>query len=154
MNRFVTDKPLEIPESEGGGPGSFSRADLIFYGVDHSGPSYEARVYLDNPDADVRSERDPDAGYAGSFMVFGHDGCVGDEGHCDVEDRYEDEFDLRPPHGLTPWTKTVEVTEAMSRFEDQAEVHITVVAVAPGEEAAEESDALQFERVRLALYAD
>jgi hypothetical protein len=27
------------------GDGPFSRADLIFEGVDHSGPSYEVRVY-------------------------------------------------------------------------------------------------------------
>jgi hypothetical protein len=35
MSRYVSE-PIEVPTSEGG----FSRADLVFYGVDHSGPSY------------------------------------------------------------------------------------------------------------------
>ena len=153
MKPFVVKEPLRLSEAEGGGPGDYSRADLIFYGVDHSGPSYEARIFLNNPDADVDTPREVKDGYAGSFTIFGHDGCAGAEGHCDTGAREVDEFDLRAPHPLTPWTKAVEITEAFNHLEGETEFVITVVAVVPGERGAELTDALSFDRVRLALYA-
>ena len=71
-----------------------TRADLVFYGVDHSGPTYEARVFLNNPRArDADTARDAEQGYAGSFAVFGHSGCFGAEGHCLPDQRTTDEFD-------------------------------------------------------------
>jgi hypothetical protein len=75
--KVFSSKPVEVPEVE-----DMSRADLIFYGVDHSGPSYEARVFIDNPSAGPETPVEPEHGYAGSFTVFGHAGCFGDEGHC------------------------------------------------------------------------
>jgi hypothetical protein len=48
------------------------RADLIFAGVDQAGPSYEARVFLNKPDADESTPRTPQMGYAGSFHVYGY----------------------------------------------------------------------------------
>ena len=48
------------------------RAELVFRGVEQAGPSFEARVYLNNPDADETTERTPEAGYAGSFHVYGY----------------------------------------------------------------------------------
>ena len=154
MKRFVSPEPLRIPVDEAGGAGEYSRADLIFYGVDHSGPSYEGRIFFNRKRADLDTPRDPERGYAGSFMVFGHDGCAGDEGHCDVEDRVVDEFDYRAPHPLEPWTKVVEITDAFRRVEAAGEFVITVVPVTPGTRGPVLSDALRFERVRLALYAD
>src|SRR6185436_18305022 len=73
----ATTQPLELPELED--VGELSRADLVFYGVDHAGPSYEARVFINNPNADADTERVDEQGYAGSFSVFGHNGCFGDE---------------------------------------------------------------------------
>src|SRR5947209_3919890 len=105
--------PLDHPRAPAA---TYSRVDLVFYGVDHSGPSFEARVFLNNSQATVRDDRDPAAGYAGSFTVFGHAGCAGDIGHCDVPSGPPDAFDRRPPHALTPQTKTVIVTEAVSRI--------------------------------------
>ena len=32
-------------------PDEFTRADLQFRGIDHSGPSFQARVFIENPDA-------------------------------------------------------------------------------------------------------
>jgi hypothetical protein len=154
MKRFDSPEPLRIPMVEDGGPGEYSRADLIFYGVDHSGPSYEGRIFLNHTEADVETPRELEHGYAGSFMVFGHAGCVGEEGHCDVEDREVDEFDFRGAHPLEPWTKAVEITSALRRFESAGELVVTVLAVTPGGRAGALTDALDFERVRLALYAD
>ncbi|MDQ6804528.1 MAG: hypothetical protein M3065_06085 [Actinomycetota bacterium] len=89
----------------------FSRADIEFEGVDHSGSSYEGRVFLNNLDADPATEPSPDNGYAGSYYVFGHGGCYGDDGHCDVVVRSP--YDPRPPHGLWPIRKVVIATDAV-----------------------------------------
>src|SRR6266705_3259125 len=81
---------------------SLSRVDVVFYGIDHSGPSFEARIFLDNPGADASTPMDADHGFAGTFPIFGHGGCFGDEGHCEVPTRPVSAFDRRPPHQLTP----------------------------------------------------
>ena len=47
--------------------------------------SYEARVFLNNPAATLETPLEPGEGYAGSFNVFGHGACYGEEGHCDPE---------------------------------------------------------------------
>src|SRR5579871_3303431 len=63
----------------------FSRADLIFDGVDHSGASFEARVFLNNDKANEETPTLPENGYAGSFHIFGHGGCFGDDiTHCQI----------------------------------------------------------------------
>ena len=113
MQRYVSES-IDNPTA---GDHPFARADLVFYGVDHSGPSFEARVFLNEPDADVSTARD-DPAFAGSFTVFGHAGCAGDVGHCEVPTGPRDPFDRRPPHALTPQTKTVIVTEALRRVTD------------------------------------
>ena len=67
-------RPLDLP-----GPDlPFSRADLIFYGVDHSGGSYEGRVFLNAPQRLARDADIDHPSYVGSFHVFGHIGCAGD----------------------------------------------------------------------------
>jgi hypothetical protein len=134
-----------------GGP-DFQRADLVFYGVDHSGPSYEARVYLNNPDANLNTPRDDASHYAGSFTVFGHNGCAGDAGHCEVPAGPKDPFDRRPPHALTPQIKTVIVTDALRRI-DAERLQITVVPVRPGREGAEVVDTLKFDRFSVLTYS-
>src|SRR5437016_3656407 len=48
------------------------RAEIVFTGVDQAGPSFEGRVFLNNPDADVTTARTPETGYAGSFHVYGY----------------------------------------------------------------------------------
>ena len=123
MKRFHS-KPLDLPTDRE----RIVRADLVFYGVDHSGPTYEARVFFDNPRATEGTPRDAENGYAGSFTVFGHGGCFGAEGHCAPQDRYVDAFDRRPPHPLTPLTVTVTVTDALARLEKKrARVHVVAV---------------------------
>ena len=62
---------------------AFTRADLVFTGVDHSSLSYEVRVFLNNTDVDDETPCIPEVGYAGSFSVFGHGNCFGDIGHCE-----------------------------------------------------------------------
>jgi hypothetical protein len=140
-----------IENPAGGEHTDFSRADLIFYGVDHSGPSFEARIYFNNPEANLGTARDDASHYAGSFTVFGHAGCAGDAGHCDVPSGPKDPFDRRPPHALIPQTKTVIVTDALRKISDP-QVTITVVPVRPGAGGAEVVDALKFDRYTLLTY--
>lgn len=146
VDRFVS-APLELPDGEQ----PFARADLILYGIDHSGPSFEARVFLDAPDADHASGR-ADPACAGSLFVFGHGGCFGDAGHCDVVAR-DDPFDLRPPHALEPALRILTVTEPIRRLVAAGAATTTVTIVAHA--VADHPDAvLAFERLRLATYAD
>jgi len=147
VDRFVSD-PIELPEDADDG---VSRVDLVFYGVDHSGPSYVARVFVNAPGATADTSAD-DPHFAGSFAIFGHGGCFGDLGHCDVPAGPADPFDLRPPHQLIPAAKTVVITEAFRRLVKPADtaITVTVVAVVPG---SDEHDVLAFESVRLLTYA-
>jgi tyrosinase len=143
MTRHVS-KPIELGRTD------VSRADLVFYGVDHSGPSYEARVFFNNPEADENTPRDPEHGYAGSFHIFGHGGCFGEEGHCEIPQTRE-LFDLRPAHQLTPAIKSVIVTEALHRHAGEGPLTITVLGVAAEEP---DSDPLRFERISLLVYQE
>lgn len=135
----------------------FKRADLVFDGVDHAGPSYEARVFLNNPGATANTPRSPDQGYAGSFHIFGHGSCFGDVGHCEVDDRGKAPHDLRLPHPLTPARKTLIVTDALKRVlqRDGKLENVTVVPVAFGHAATGESDPegfLKYDKVHLLTY--
>jgi hypothetical protein len=65
VKRYVSE-PIDNPAREGQPP--FQRADLIFYGVDHSGPSFEARVYFNDDQVDESTDREPRS-FAGSFTV-------------------------------------------------------------------------------------
>lgn len=104
-----------------------SRADIQFHGVDHAGASYEGRVYLNKPDADEGTGYG-DPSYAGSYHVFGHGGCLGDPGHCDVEPRRP--YDPRPAHPLTKATKVVRVNErARELIQREDQVTVTVVPI-------------------------
>jgi len=103
------------------------RADIEFHNVDHAGASYEGRVYLDNPDADESTGYDHPS-YAGSYHIFGHGGCLGDSGHCEVKPRRP--YDPRPSHPLTPANKVVIATEPVKRAIEQGdEVKVTVVPI-------------------------
>jgi hypothetical protein len=145
VDRYTT-AALELPPPET----SFGRADLIFYGIDHSGTSFEARLFLDDPEVDHSAGRDHDS-YAGSFFIFGHGGCFGDVGHCDIP-ATRDAFDLRSPHQLLPAIRVVTLTEAIrERVQRGARsVTVTVVAHSAGEKP---NDVLAFETVRLATYS-
>jgi hypothetical protein len=104
-----------------------TRIDVEFYEVDHAGASYEGRVYVNNPDADETTGRE-DPSYVGSYHIFGHGGCLGDPGHCEVKPRRP--YDPRPSHPLTRARKVVTTNDAGRRLIQQAgEVAVTVVPI-------------------------
>jgi hypothetical protein len=107
-------------EAGAGAETAFTRADLIFDGVPHAGNSYEVRVFLNNKRADEKTARSQETGYAGRFMVFGHGGCFGADGHCDtdlaaaVADRPDALTGRR--HGLAPRRRILTITDQLRRL--------------------------------------
>ncbi|HEX4214701.1 MAG TPA: hypothetical protein VIA06_15395 [Candidatus Dormibacteraeota bacterium] len=134
-------------------PPHFSRADLVFEEVDHAGASFEARIFINNAGADRDTAKAPETGYAGSFNIFGHGGCFGDEGHCDVVPRRA--YDPRRAHPLAPVQRTVIATDAVRRAMSQsAKAVLTVVPVLTGVTAKVDPEVavLRFDRVSLVAY--
>jgi tyrosinase len=135
---------------------AYSRADLVFYGVDHSGLSFEARIFLNNPKADTNTPKEPKHGHAGSFYIFGHGGCFGELGHCDVPTGSGLYYDHRLTHQLQPQIKSVDITEALNVLPPSANFTVTVVPVLsdygrlPVEIKSE--GPLKFDAVRLVTY--
>jgi hypothetical protein len=101
------------------------RAELAFAGVEQAGPSFEGRVFLNNPEADESTPRTPQAGYVGSFHVFGY----GEPAPPAVA-----EARAKQPEGgapVAPIEKRVPVPEEMLRaaLEGSDELTVTVVPV-------------------------
>lgn len=148
MDRFVS-KPLTVPVVDG--QPTFTRADIIFYEVDHSGDSFEARIFLNNADADENTPKETEHGYAGYFSIFGHGGCAGDVGHCEVPADQNDPDDLRLAHPLTPATKPVIITDAVQALA-QPRFTVTVVPVLPGRTRPRRADVLHFHSFEILTY--
>jgi hypothetical protein len=134
-----------------------TRADLTFYGLDHSWSSYRALIYFNNPSADAKTATDASSGYVARFAVFGHGGCFGEKGHCDVVGPVN-AFDRNHPHQLQPATRIVTVTDAVRTLVSSGakKVTVTVVPVVRKSAIAKESDAetvLVFDQVALHTYA-
>lgn len=131
----------------------FSRSDIEFHGIDHSGASYEGRVFLNNAHAGEATPRSAEEGYAGAFHIFGHGGCLGDRGHCDVHPRRL--YDPRPAHPLTPGRKVVVATEAVRRaIEAGGDITVTVVPVlkATTPVVGEPDELVTYDHVRIVTY--
>ncbi len=131
----------------------FARADLEFHGVDHSGTSFEARVFINNPKAAEGTPTTERNGYAGSFHIFGHGGCFGDLGHCEVRGLPR-LYDPRPAHPLTPARKVLIATEPIRRALRQGKsMTVTVVpVVTSGTSRCDFENVLKFDRVSLVTY--
>jgi hypothetical protein len=105
------------------GAASLGRADIVVDGLEHGGPSFEVRTFLNNPAADARTEPTPENGYAGSIYVYGYGepleragGGAGGSG-------------ARP---LTPKTRSIIATDAVRAAAAAGpEVSVTLVPVAP-----------------------
>ncbi len=132
---------------------SFKRADLIFDGVDHSGASFEARVFVNNAKANDKTDRTLKNGYAGSFHIFGHGGCFGDVGHCEIRGMPRP-YDPRPAHPLTPARKVVICTDAIRQaLTAGKQMSVTVVPIIrAGTSKTTYDDVLRYEKLSVVTY--
>lgn len=146
-----TSKPVSI---EFAGPTHrFESADLEILGIDHSQASYEGRIFFNNPKADASTPKTLAQGYAGSFYIFGHGGCFGDVGHCEINERL-DAYDLRDTHPLRPTLARVPVTDALKQLaKSHAEIIITVVpVVSAATELCDTKNVFRFQQMRFLTY--
>jgi hypothetical protein len=153
MADFVSN-PLTVTLQAPSEP--FQRADLEFHGVDHAKASFEARLFINSPDAGPDTPT-TDESYAGSFWIFGHGGCAGDEGHCEPPPERRP-FDFRPRHQLIPVSKRVMVTAKLRALVTPGEQFTVRVVPCIRPESASAlpanlvTDVLQFERAALITY--
>lgn len=147
-------KSQPIPFDSQKWQGRIAKASVEFYDIDHSGPSFEGRVFLNNTDANHKTKKTLDNGYAGSIFIFGHGigGCYGDEGHCEVIPR-NSVYDLRPSHQLTPGFAVVEITKALQRISNVKFVTVTVVPIVTAwNELTDVENILKFKKMSLIVY--
>jgi hypothetical protein len=153
MATFVAN-PVTVTLTAPGEP--YRRADLEFHGLDHSKASFEGRLFINNPEAGPGTPTD-NPSYAGSFWVFGHGGCAGDEGHCDPP-RERRPFDFRAEHQLTPVSKRVVVTGKLRALVQPGQTFsVRIVPYVRPESAGPlpdnlVSDVLRFDRADLLTY--
>lgn len=115
-----TEPPIRVGALKESG-----RADLVFGGVEQAGPSWEGRVFLNNPGADESTPRNAGAGYAGSFHVYGY----GDPAPPDIAERKARQEEGGP--AVAPIEKRLHADpEALrSALSGTDELTVTVVAV-------------------------
>lgn len=109
---------------------SFTRADLVFTGVDHSSLSYEVRIFLNNKAADDKTPRELETGYAGKFTVFGHGNCFGEAGHCEVPEGQAG-GDIYAQHPLTRQRMIVPITSALRKVLSSPSRQLETVTLVP-----------------------
>jgi hypothetical protein len=133
----------------------FKRADIEIHNVDHSGFSYEGRVFLNNSEADQKTELKLEKGYVGSYHVFAHGGCYGDEGHCDIP-KERRAYDYRPSHHLKPQYKRIIITDALRKLGKNTDrFTISIVPVLPGNPSENNVDGkkiVNFEKIGIVTY--
>jgi len=136
---------------------AYRRADVEVHGVDHSKASFEGRLFFNNPGATPETPTDDEHHYAGSFWVFGHGGCAGSEGHCEVPTARRP-FDFRPEHQLTETSYRVIVTGKLQKMTTPGQPFTVTVVPYVRPEVAEPlptnlvTDLLHVQRVDLRTY--
>jgi tyrosinase len=135
-----------IPLNLGSNKDGFLRADIEVYGMDQSGASFEGRVFLNNPDANLSTPLSPEHGYAGSFHVYGY-------GIWPVDVTENPAKPAASQAIRAPITKTVIATEAVRRAAAKGkEARVTVVPVFPGNPLRDARDAFKLEGVRIIVH--
>jgi hypothetical protein len=114
---------------------NFERADIEIAGLDQAGPSFEGRVFVNNPQADLDTPATPENGYAGSFHVYG--------------------YGLRSPEdtgagpAMAPIVKNVIATDAVRAAASGKDVTVTIVPVFTGDPPHDAGHALKVSGVTI-----
>jgi hypothetical protein len=136
-----------IPLNRGSRKAGFDRADIEIYGINQSGASSEGRVFLNNPEATLKTPLNADHGYAGSFHVYGY-------GIWPADAAIESAAKPAASEAIrAPITKTVIATEALRRAAAKGnEARVTVVPVFPGNPPRDAGNAFKLEGVRIIVH--
>jgi hypothetical protein len=123
-----TSPPIEVTHAR---DAPITRADVEFEGVEHGGPSFEARVFLNNPNAGPETPPTDENGYAGSFHVYG--------------------FGLQDGSAAAvPMRRSMIVTDAVKRLlPATSRFVVTVVPVLPDRVAEAAGDVLKIQNVAI-----
>lgn len=138
---------------------SFRRADLVFSGVGHARDSYEVRVFLNNRKANCETPRSREHGYAGRFVIFGHGGCFGDEGHCSLPEAVPVALQPRAQHPLSAKTVQLTVTRALEHVLERSRRGLASVTMVPTTKVpirksrGPAADLFRYEGISLNLYS-
>ena len=125
---------VPIPSGTEGAEG-VQRGDIEVSGLDHGGPSYEVRIFLDNPRADAETEPTPENGYAASIYVYGYGDPPAGE--------------ARAGQASNPTTRSVMATDAVHAAAQRGrETTVTLVAVGA------EGDDIDLERAGVSVLVD
>lgn len=136
----------------------FTRADVHLHEVEHSGASYEGRIFLNNTEADESTPTEPESGYAGSFYVFSHGGCFGDIGHCELQTGIRP-YDKRLKSPTVPRDISVAITDRLKNLASSSDqVTVTIVPVVDPDNYSLEgynvdvANCLKFKDIDIRLY--
>jgi hypothetical protein len=138
--RFVSG-----PVRPASGQKKFERADIVFHGVDQSGPSFEVRVFLNNPGADTDTPLTTEHGYVGSFHVYGYGRWPADIGKNPQTLADEADSVIRAPMERAI-VATESIRAALAKGEDMT---VTVVPVFPGDRPRDAGKAFKFENISI-----
>jgi hypothetical protein len=143
---------IDIKELEN----EFSRADIEIHNVDHSGSSYEGRIFLNNRNASQETELKLEKGYVGSYHIFGHGGCFGGMGHCDIPADKRRTYDYRPDHHLRAQYKRIIITDALKILgKNTNKFRITVVPCEYNASPRKDSitkEVIKFDKIGIVTY--
>lgn len=135
----------------------FYRADCVFRGVASNVPTYEGRVFINNSTASISTPKDLRHGYVGSYVIFGHAKCLGDEGHCDVRPKRH-KFDV-VPYRLAPEPYiSIRVTEYLKKLsKNTQDFTVTVVphvcrVIVDGEEKPDLENVVKIDKISIEIY--
>jgi tyrosinase len=143
IGRFVS-KPIKI----GAKVKEFTKAEVRLHWVPQLVRSCFIRVFLNQPGADASTPITNNSHYAGYIAVFGHGGCYGGPGHCDLPPPRARDFDVRPRNHNTPRNHRIDVTAAareLLRKSDSLQITLLVIGV----DYREDNDLLKLEGVSL-----
>lgn len=134
--------PIAGGDATAGGD-ALGRADIEVAGLEHGGPSFELRIFLNNPAADRATEPTHDNGYAGSIHVYGY-------GQPSPPPSPGDDPQLAGGPRM-PRTRSVIATDAVRAAAGAGSLAaVTLVPVAPGGGAT----AVDLEGVRVRVLVD
>jgi tyrosinase len=127
---------------------AFRKAEIRLHSVPQLMRSCFIRAFLNQPDADAATPVHDNPHFAGYLAVFGHGGCYGGPGHCDLPPAQSRDYDRRPRSHNTPRNHRIDVTQCARRLLETADsLQITLLVI--GVDYQEESDLLKLEGVSL-----